>query len=279
MKYFEVRFEIMPYIEAAGDLLAASLADIGFETFEPTETGITAYVQQSTYDESAVRDAVLDVCTTFEASHLAVTFNCQPAPDENWNATWEAEHHFEPIHIREGLDIQIIPRQAFGSGEHATTRMILGLLTATQADGTPLLPLQGATVIDAGCGTGVLGIAALKLDAARLFAYDIDEWSVRNTLDNMALNGVDGTVVEGDASVLAAAPQADILLANINRNILLNDMSAFVGCLKHGGHLILSGFLEADIEPLKECATSLGLTLHDQRSDEGWQALHFIKNN
>lgn len=279
MKYFEVRFEITPYTEAAGDVLAASLADIGFETFEPTDTGLTAYVQQSSYDETAVQDVIDDVCSTFDAFALAITFCCQPAPDENWNATWEAEHHFEPIHILEGLDIQIVPRQAFGSGEHATTRMILGLLTATEADGSPLLPLHGATVIDAGCGTGVLGIAALKLGAAQVFAYDIDEWSVRNTLDNMALNGVEAIVVEGDVSALATAPQADILLANINRNILLADMPAFVGRLKSDGHLVLSGFLEEDVEPLTQRATALGMVLHDQRNDEGWQALHFIKQN
>ena len=279
MKYFEVRFEITPYTEAAGDVLAASLADIGFETFEPTDTGLTAYIQQSFYDEMAVQDVINDVCSTFEAFALAITFSCQPVPDENWNATWEAEHHFEPIHILEGLDIQIVPRQAFGSGEHATTRMILGLMTATEADGSPLLPLHGATVIDAGCGTGVLGIAALKLGAAQVFAYDIDEWSVRNTLDNMALNGVEAIVVEGDVSALATAPQADILLANINRNILLADMPAFVGCLKSDGHLVLSGFLEEDVEPLTQRATALGMELHDQRSYEGWQALHFIKQN
>ena len=279
MKYIEVHFELTPYSEAAGDVLAASLADIGFESFVPTDNGLTAYVQQSVYDETALATAVEEVRTTFGwgDEDLCIAYSSREAPDQNWNATWEAEHHFEPIHVDEGVDITIVPRQAFGSGEHSTTRMIVKLLSETDANGQPLLPLAGATVIDAGCGTGVLGIAALKLGAAQVFAYDIDEWSVRNTLDNLALNGVEATVVEGDASVLSKAPEADIVLANINRNILLADMPAFVDRMQANGHLVLSGFLEADVEPLVEAATKLGLELRHQRSDEEWQALHFVK--
>lgn len=279
MKYIEVHFELTPYSEAAGDVLAASLADIGFESFVPTDDGLTAYVQKSVYDETALATAVEEVRTTFGwgGEDLCIAYSSREAPDQNWNATWEAEHHFEPIHVDEGVDITIVPRQAFGSGEHSTTRMIVKLLSETDANGQPLLPIAGATVIDAGCGTGVLGIAALKLGAAQVFAYDIDEWSVRNTLDNLALNGVEATVVEGDASVLSKAPEADIVLANINRNILLADMPAFVSRMQANGHLVLSGFLEADVEPLVEAATKLGLELRHQRSDEEWQALHFVK--
>jgi len=306
MRYFEVLFEIKPYSEAVSDVLAASLADIGFESFEPTPDGLMAYVQQSAYDEHAVSAVVEGVSETFsfaltddsslsdgssvdcpqadngengeQDSALTIHFECQEAPDQNWNATWEAEHHFEPIHIAEGIDISIIPRQAFGSGEHATTRMILGLLTARTEDGAPLLPVGGAQVTDAGCGTGVLGIAALKLGAADLFAYDIDEWSVRNSLDNLSLNNLKATVVEGDARVLSTAPKADILLANINRNILLADLPAFADNLKTNGYLILSGFLEDDVKPLVDKALSLGLQLQHHRSDSGWQALLFNKN-
>lgn len=279
MKYIEVHFELTPYSEAAGDVLAASLADIGFESFVPTDDGLTAYVQQSAYDETALATAVEEVRTTFGwgDEDLCIAYSSREAPDQNWNATWEAEHHFEPIHVDEGVDITIVPRQAFGSGEHSTTRMIVKLLSETDSNGQPVLPLAGATVIDAGCGTGVLGIAALKLGAAQVFAYDIDEWSVRNTLDNLVLNGVEATVVEGDASVLSKAPEADIVLANINRNILLADMPAFVNRMQANGHLVLSGFLEADVEPLVEAATKLGLELRHQRSDEEWQALHFVK--
>ena len=276
MKYLELTFHITPYNEAAADVLTALLADVGCDTFLPSDTGLTAYILQDAYDEVAIRDAVSSTLATFPVTvpegspeGLTITFTAAPAPDENWNATWEAEHHFEPITLPDGQLLHIIPRQAFGSGEHATTRLMLGLLS-------DLAPLADTTVIDAGCGTGILGIAALKLGAAHVFAYDIDEWSVRNAQDNYALNGCEAEIVLGDASCLAAAPQADILLANINRNILLADMPAFVSRLKPAGHLLLSGFYEADIPVLTDAATALGLTLCDTLADGDWRALHFI---
>ena len=277
MQYLELTFHINPYNEAAADVLAALLADAGCDTFEPSDTGLTAYILQNAYDEAAIRAAIASTLATFSpaavpeasASGLSITFTAAPAPDENWNATWEAEHHFEPIALPDGQLLHIIPRQAFGSGEHATTRLMLGLLS-------DLAPLADTTVIDAGCGTGILGIAALKLGAAHVFAYDIDEWSVRNAQDNYALNGCEAEIVLGDASCLTAAPQADILLANINRNILLADLPAFAAHLKSGGHLLLSGFMEPDIAPLLAAATPLGLTLCDTLADGDWRALHFI---
>ena len=350
MKYFELTFDITPYDEAAGDVLAALLAEAGCETFLPTATGIKAYVQQALYDEAAIR-AVID---DFPFPGTAVRFTLTEAPDENWNATWEASHHFEPIDLPDGQQLTIIPRQAFGSGEHATTRMMLTLLADTLRD-VPITASdsEGLTVIDAGCGTGVLGIAALKLGASRVFAYDIDEWSVRNAIDNFALNGLSAQrctlatsqssefnvssadfcrdsaiqaslmalaapevqspkpkvqssklkvqsskpkvqsskfkvqsskfkvqcptlIALGDATTaLPVAPRADIFLANINRNILLADLPAFVAKLKPGAHLLLSGFLEDDIEPLTQCATALGLTLQETRADNEWRALIF----
>ena len=154
MRYFELSFEMSPYNEAAADVLAALLADGGCDTFEPTASGLKAYALQDTYDEASIQGAIATTTTTFADESLSITYTCTEAPDENWNATWEAEHHFEPIALPDGQQLQIIPRQAFGSGEHATTRMILGLLAE--------LPLAHTTVIDAGCGTGILGIAALK---------------------------------------------------------------------------------------------------------------------
>ena len=301
MQYLELTFHINPYNEAAADVLAALLADAGCDTFEPSDTGLTAYILQDAYDEAAIRAAIASTLATFPVTvpegspippvtvpedssippvtvpegspeGLSITFTAAPAPDENWNATWEAEHHFEPIALPDGQLLHIIPRQAFGSGEHATTRLMLGLLS-------DLAPLAGATVIDAGCGTGILGIAALKLGAAHVFAYDIDEWSVRNAQDNYALNGCEAEIVLGDASCLAAAPQADILLANINRNILLADLPAFASHLKPAGHLLLSGFMEPDIAPLLAAATPLGLTLSDTLADGDWRALHFQIEN
>ena len=274
MRYTEIHFTISPYNEAAADVLAALLADSGCDTFESTDNGLTAYILQSSFNEDAIKEAVITTISTFacggtSGEKLAITFTAEAAPDENWNACWEAEHHFEPITLPDGQQIRILPRQAFGSGEHATTRMILKLLAE--------VPLAHATVIDAGCGTGILGIAALKMGAAHVFAYDIDEWSTRNAEENYSLNGVldaeAAEIVLGDASVLDQAPKADVVMANINRNILLADMPAFVKAMKNAAQLVLSGFYEADIAPLTQRAEALGLKLTSTYADGDWRAL------
>lgn len=276
MKYLELHFHIIPDNEAAGDVLAALLADAGCETFVPADDGLIAYVQQTLYDEISINEAIDSTCAAFPLPP-SITFESTEAPDENWNATWEAAHHFDPIQLPNGEDVCIVPRQAFGSGEHETTRMMLSLLSETADVSSSLLPLAGSTVIDAGCGTGILGIAALKLGAHQVFAYDIDEWSVRNAIENYTRNGLQATIVEGDAGILATAPEADLLMANINRNILLADLPAFVERLKPAGHLLLSGFYEADVPSLTQAATSLGLRLLTTRADGEWRALHFCK--
>ena len=351
MKYLELTFHITPYNEAAADVLAALLADAGCDTFEPLPSdaqalsqplsqpaGLRAFIQESAYSEPAISAAISSTIALFPApvtvpedslpvtvpegspEGLSISFTTTPAPDENWNAAWEAEHHFEPISLPDGQLLHIIPRQAFGSGEHATTRLMLTLLsqlaaapespspaTVSEASASVSAPLAGATVIDAGCGTGILGIAALKLGAARVFAYDIDEWSVRNAQDNFALNGLEATIAPtapqgalgtpstaprssafggspaeialGDARCLADAPQASVLLANINRNILLADLPAFAAHLQPGGHLLLSGFYEADIDALLAAAAPLGLRHLATLSDGDWRALHFQIEN
>ena len=283
MQYLELTFHLIPNDEAARDVLAALLADAGCETFVPTETGQTAYIRRELFDEDCIKTAISSFKDFFP--QVKVSYTCADAPDENWNATWEAEHHFEPILLPDGRHIQIIPRQAFGSGEHATTRMMLKLLATSE----PSLK----AVIDAGCGTGVLGIAAMKLGASHVFAYDIDEWSVRNAQDNFSLNGltahtqhvshsvcddVIATIALGDSACLATAPVADILLANINLNILLSDLPVFAQKVTNGGLLLLSGFLEADIPALVQRANAYSFTLLTTLSNGEWRALKFLKS-
>lgn len=279
MRYSEAIFKIQPNNEAAGDVLAASLAEIGFDTFVPNDEGLTAYVQTAALDVEAVGAAVAD----FPLPGVDISFEIHDVPDENWNATWESEHHFEPIELTNGKSFKIVPRQAFGSGEHATTKMMIRMLAS--------LDVNGCSAIDAGCGTGVLSLAAVELGAAHVFAYDIDEWSVRNAEDNFKLNGYtpqpDGCedevaypvrIVHGDASCLdamAAGKGVDIVMANINRNILLADMPAFVSHLNRGGHLLLSGFYPTDAQQLTEAAQALGLTLAGTEHEGDWAALHF----
>lgn len=277
MKYFEAQFTVSPMSDTATDILAALLGDAGFETFETTDNGLKGYVQQNLWDADAV-DAVL---SCFPMPDVSVQYTVQEAPDEDWNSAWEET--FAPIRIDDVVcvhdmrypaddsvqyDIRITPRLAFGTGSHQTTRMLLRALAE--------MPMQGRHVVDAGTGTGILAIMTLLRGASDVFAYDIDEWSVRNAEENAALNDVQMTVVEGDASVLAEVRGRDLVIANINRNILLADMPAFATALRPGGALLLSGFYTDDIPYLTEKAATLGMTLSQQWSDEGWAALLFL---
>jgi ribosomal protein L11 methyltransferase len=168
--------------------------------------------------------------------------------------------------------IEIDAHLAFGTGTHETTRMICATLLGT--------PLKGKRVLDCGCGTGILGICALKLGAAQCTAYDIDEWSVDNTRHNSIINQVDSllTVMHGDASLLDSQQVSfDLVMANINRNILLQDMSRFVSVMAPGSTLLLSGFYEEDCEMLTHAAQACGLTLKGKKQDDAWAMLIFTR--
>lgn len=273
MKYYKLEFRVEPLSEEACDVLSALLADAGFETFVPSEQGLTAYVQQQLYDEEAVKG----IADNFLMPDCSITFTCEEAPDEDWNETWEAEgfepivlddlvcvhdtHHPAPTACR--YDIIVNPRMAFGTGTHPTTQQILRQLCE--------MPLEGMRIIDAGCGTGVLGFLCLKRGASEVFAYDIDEWSVENTRINAELNNIYNIkVCEGDASVLPQTADYDLLIANINRNILLADMPRFAQALHKGGLLLLSGFYESDIPQLMEKGKELGFEMEKQTQQEGW---------
>ena len=279
MKYYEVKCLLQPFSETAADLLSAMLAEIGFESFSQTEDCLLAYIQQSEWDEARMRQAVQDFCMP----DVSISYVCSEAPDEDWNQVWE-EEGFQPVVVGEDVvvhdvkhtdvpparyDILITPRMAFGTGSHQTTRLILRCLAS--------LDLDGKHVIDAGTGTGILAIMAMKRGAAGVFAYDIDEWSVENTLDNLLLNHIYNNVEvkAGDSSVLEGRPQADLLIANINRNILLGDLSRFAKALKPGGRMILSGFYLSDIPVLTEAAVQQGFSLLEKEGEEEWAMLLF----
>ena len=302
MKYFEVKCELQPFSETASDLLSAELAEIGFESFSPAEDGLLAYIQQSEWDEDRMRQVVEGFCLP----EVTISYSRTEAPDEDWNQVWE-EEGFQPIMIPQAsivvhdvkhtdvppaeYDILITPRLAFGTGSHQTTRLILRTLAQ--------LDLKGKHVIDAGTGTGILAIMAIKRGAASVFAYDIDEWSVENTKDNLLLNhiqtlsdsplkgekqkvsplrgGLEGSVavVCGDSSVLEGREQADLLIANINRNILLADLPRFAKAVKEKGKMILSGFYLADVPVLVEATVQHGFSLLRTESEEEWAMLLF----
>lgn len=281
MKYYKVNFCIVPMSEDAADILSALIAETGFETFETKEDGLTGYVQRTLWNEEEVQN----LTNFFPMPDTSITYSVEEAPDENWNAEWEA-NGFEPIVVEDVLcihdtkheapqkckyEILINPRMAFGSGTHPTTRQILKFLTETN--------LQGKRVMDAGCGTGVLGILCAMRGASHVLGYDIDEWSVENSEVNFGLNGLLPLceIRHGDSDVITHEDNYDLVIANINRNILLGDLPRFAHALKSGGELILSGFYSAEIDIMSAAAEELKLhTIHTQSEDD-WAMMVFEK--
>ncbi len=299
MKYYEVDFTMTPCTQDAQDILSALAGEAGFETFEETPTGLKGYVQQALFDEDALKLAL----EGFPFENVTLTYSIQETEDKDWNEQWEQEG-FEPIEVRckkedgrcrtlvihdgrhlpsdidlqpSAIMIEIDAHLAFGTGTHETTRMICGMLLDMQLD--------GLRVLDCGCGTGILGICALKLGAASAVGYDIDEWSADNTRHNAVINRVDDrlTALCGDASVLApfattsdGSPSGfNLVMANINRNILLNDMEHFRSVMAPKAQLILSGFYKNDCALLESKAQTLGLSLKATRTDGDWACLLF----
>ena len=286
MKYYEVNFTIeapAELMQDARDILSALAGEAGFETFEDTDEGVKGYVQQGLFDEALLKALIGD----FPLPSCAVAYTLSEAEDKDWNEQWE-QQGFEPIVVNDTLvihdgrhlpsdirpqtSIEIDAHLAFGTGTHETTRMMVSQLMS--------LPLDGKRILDCGTGTGILGIAALKLGASKAVGYDIDEWSADNARHNAVINMVDGqfTSLLGDASILKeVSGQFDVVLANINRNILLNDMEAFVGKMAPHSTLLLSGFYEQDIPMLEEKAVSLGMKKQTQQHDGDWACLMFMR--
>jgi len=284
MKYFEVTFHLRgdvigPDLRAtAHDLIGALAAEAGFESFSEHDGELTGYIQEEQWDKAAL-DAVL---ADFPLTGVAVDYEAKNADYEDWNAPWE-EEGFEPIVIGHAcvihdmrheapvvdgaLDIVIDARMAFGTGTHETTQLMVSALLAQD--------LSDKRVLDCGCGTGILSIVASKAGASSVVAYDIDEWSVENTLHNARLNGVDNIeVLSGDVNVLShVSGLFDYVLANINRNILLADMAAMKEVMGQGSCLLLSGFYQSDIEMLEAEAARLGLKVQSTSSIGSWAML------
>ena len=292
MKYFEVDFTLTPCTQVAQDLLSALAGEVGFETFEETEKGLTGYVQQSLFDESALQQ----VLNSFPLEDTRIKYNVREAEDRDWNEQWEQEG-FEPIEVKCKTDdgkgkmlvihdgrhlpsdinhqtaaimIEIDAHLAFGTGTHETTQMICQTLLERN--------MEGKRVLDCGCGTGILGICALKLGAKKCLAYDIDEWSVDNTRHNAVINQVDDklTVLHGDGSLLDSVKDSyDVVVANINRNILLQDLERFANVITPQQILILSGFYESDIPLIRDKYSSMGFCLLETKKNGDWACLVF----
>lgn len=277
MKYIEVCFTM----EDTGlfrDLLVDTLGNEGpYESFVETKEGLKAYVPVDLFDETWLRQQMQELRDQFPIFNSQ--FSIQEMPDKNWNEEWEKGHQavlveYEggsvwvraPFHPhREDVDYELIiePKMSFGTAHHPTTYMMLSYVAE--------LEMQGRRVLDMGCGTAVLGILAKMRGAEYVEGVDIDEWAFNNARENAASNGVEIVLKLGDASSLQG--HFDVVIANINRNILLNDMGRYAAVLNAGGTLLLSGFYEADEAALVARAGELGMTLEGKKNRDGWSAL------
>lgn len=286
MKYLLTRFDIAcpkeELLQPCRELLADACGECGYESFEDTDKGINGYIQQDVYDEEAVKKAIEE----FPIKDATIIYETEEIPDQDWNEAWEQEG-FAPI-VVDGkvtiydarnnpdgeddfstpINIGIHASNAFGTGTHETTRMIVSTLLN--------LTLQGKRILDCGCGTGILAITALKCGADSAVGYDIDEWSADNAMHNARLNGVYDRmeVLLGNSSVLSHVDGLfNVVMANINRNILLADLEHFKSVMASDAILILSGFYEADVPVLLEVAEKLGLHEKGRKTDNDWCCL------
>ncbi len=287
MKYLLTKFRITSpaeeLLQPCRELLADACGEVGYESFEDTAEGITGYIQQDNYSELLLQQTLKD----FPIEGVTIDYATEDIPDQNWNEAWEQEgfapidvmgkvtiydarHTDAPDGFSTPVSIGIETRNAFGTGTHETTRMVVATLLET--------PLNGKRVLDCGCGTGILAIAALKCGADAAVGYDIDEWSVDNAQHNASLNGVADRfeALQGDVSVLSHVDGLfDVVVANINRNILLADMEHFKSVMSHGSRLILSGFYEDDALMLIERAYALGMKEVSRKTDNNWCSIVF----
>jgi len=280
MKYIEVSFT-MDDTGMFRDMLVSELAEGPYESFVDTKEGVKAYVPEDQFDRHFLE-------VTAETFPLPLKYTVAEMEDRDWNAEWEKGHEavlvkadngtsiwvrapFHPHRTDVDYELVIEPKMSFGTAHHPTTYMMLSYVAE--------LEMVGKRVLDMGCGTAVLGILAKLRGAEYVMGIDVDEWAYRNGLENAASNGVELDLRLGDAGLLGVAGGTpalqpfDVIIANINRNILLRDMEAYAHVLKGGGVLLLSGFYEADEGTLIARANELGMTFEQKKNREGWSAI------
>jgi ribosomal protein L11 methyltransferase len=275
MNYYVYQFSVEP-VKLMRDVLLGHLDDLPFESFQDTESGLDAYVQEKDDCEAEVKELVAAL-----ADLGAVHYTKEFIPEQNWNANWEADYPvvevddkcivrapFHSADARFRIDVLIQPKMSFGTGHHATTFLMLRMIFE--------LDVEGKRVLDMGSGTGVLAIATKKLQAKEVWAIDIEEWAFQNTLENIALNNVDIRVDKGDAELIEAH-NFHVILANINKNVLLHDMPRYSKALHPQGDILFSGFFDVDVDEISAAAEKYGLKFVVRNTRNGWAALHFRK--
>ena len=277
MDYIEFHIKITPINTVINDLLAADLAEIGFESFSECEDGMLAFVSAAQYVEDTLKN-----CIPAEMFGSTLEYSSKSIPGQNWNEEWE-KNYFQPIVIgtdcvihssfhkdipEARYDILIDPKMAFGTGHHETTSLMLEALLK--------LDVMGKSFLDMGCGTAVLAILASMKGAVNVLGIDIDQWAINNALENIQLNNSPAIeILTGGAELLVFTAPFDIIFANINRNILLADMAAYTAKMVEGSLLFMSGFYETDLPLIREKAESLGLTYVNHDTKNNWVAVRF----
>lgn len=267
MQYLYADITISPFSEEASDCLSAFLGEVGFDTFEPTEEGVKAYILKENFDEERFKYVIDNFFLP-----VSLLYKIEALENKDYNEQWEKEH-FDPVLERE-FGIRLDPRMAFGSGSHETTYQLVSLLMS--------MDFRGQQVLDMGCGTGVLGIAMAKCGAEHVTAIDIDDMSVENTKLNFSLNisdwvvKPDVNVIKGDAANIEG--KYNTIVANIFKSVLLNDMQEYLAHLEENGTMILSGFYTSDVPDMIEAASSHGLYVSKQLSKNDWAVLVFKRS-
>lgn len=277
--YYALRLDVQPCCTDATDLLAYLLGEAGYESFVPDEKGLTAYVRAELFSDDAVRSALADF--PFDA---IVTASSELVEGQDWNAEWE-RNYFKPIVVGDRcvvhssfhtdvptaeFDIVIDPKMAFGTGHHATTSLILTRLLDMDLSGRPL--------IDVGTGTGILAILAAMRGAVPVAGIEIDRFAWENACENVRLNShPEIAMLCGDAALLEALAPADVVVANINRNVILADIARYAAAMRPGATLLLSGFYEADCPMVEEAAIAVGLEPCGRTTRDSWACVELRK--
>jgi ribosomal protein L11 methyltransferase len=277
MHYLAFHFDIEP-LQTGREILVYELGEVGFDSFVETENGLDAFIPEDQYHQGTVEEILPQYAEVFKA-----VFTIERIEQKNWNAEWESNFH--PIEVNDqclirapfhepqdayAFQLVIRPQMSFGTGHHKTTWLMARRMFA--------LELKGKSVLDMGCGTGVLAILASKMGASPVTAIDIDEWSYLNTIENAELNNTSPIIVEkGDAALLAGR-HFQVILANINRNVLIADMPSYVRSLSAGGTILFSGIFVTDEPLIRSTAEGLGLIFEGMEEKNNWVVLQFKKN-
>ncbi|MFV0330816.1 MAG: 50S ribosomal protein L11 methyltransferase [Dysgonomonas sp.] len=278
MKYIEVKFICTPNNEIVNSILSATIAEIGFESFVEDELGTTAYIQSDMFNMEKLDEILANFPIEAE-----IIYTFKSIEEQNWNEEWE-KNYFQPLIIDNRCIIQstfhnvpatydyniyIDPKMAFGTGHHQTTELMIREILKDD--------FSGKSLLDMGTGTAILAILASMRGADPIIAIDIDQWAYDNAMENLKINNIDNVKVEIGGAELLGSTTFDVILANINRNILLNDIHSYVSVLNTGGSLYMSGFYVEDIPVITEECNKNGLTFISNTTKDNWTAVKFRK--